>query len=572
MVARRLILACVLLALAPASAGAHAYLTKEQPSASVVLGKAPAQVKLTYSEAVEPRFAVISVTDKDGNRVTAGRPARSAGNPNELDVPLEGLDPGWYLVYWRVISVDGHPVRGAFTFAVGPSPGPPPEFAVPSLTETAATTGLLIARWVVLLSLMAGIGLLAFRLVIARPLLRRVPDVSLRAVSWALGISVAVATVSSLVYVNMATADFAATGFFNFGKTVNLLRDSAFGRGYTDLALVLALFGIAAAAAIRIDRPEREHRSVAEIAATIGALAAAAAALIIPGLAGHAGQYAPRGLSLGLDWLHLLAGSLWVGGLLGIIVVAWKANTRRVACMVVVVPRFSRVALVSVLALIASGTVAAILRLPTLESLWDTGYGQALIVKVAILLVTLVLAAVNLLRTTPRLEASSRKPGLGEPTTRVLRRLVGGEAFLIAGAIFAAGVMSSVAPPPKSRAEVGAATAKVGPGPVSEKVSQAGYDLEFGVAPNKAVAANAFSVKVTRDGKPVPGARVTAKFTMLDMEMGQQNYRFKEEKDSVYALRDASPLVMVGHWALDFTITPPGEESFQVLLLDRAGG
>jgi hypothetical protein len=59
---------------------------------------------------------------------------------------------------------------------------------------------------------------------------------------------------------------------------------------------------------------------------------------------------------------------------------------------------------------------------------------------------------------------------------------------------------------------------------------------------------------------------------MLDMEMGQQNYKLKEEKDSVYALRNASPLVMVGHWALDFTITPPGEKSFQVLLLDRAGG
>jgi copper transport protein len=240
--------------------------------------------------------------------------------------------------------------------------------------------------------------------------------------------------------------------------------------------------------------------------------------------------------------------------------------------MVVVVPRFSRVALVSVLALIASGTATAILRLPTLASLWDTGYGQALIVKVGILLLALGLAAVNLLRTTPRLEASSRRPGLGEPTTRILRRLVGGEAFLIVGAIFAAGVMSSVAPPPEALGQVGAATAKVGPGPVRQTVEQGDYRLEFGVAPNRAVQSNAFSVRVTRDGKPVPGARVSARFTMLDMEMGQQNYRFKEEPGSMYALRDAAPLVMVGHWALDFTITPPGERSFQVLLLDRAAG
>jgi copper transport protein len=564
--------ALALLALVPASAGAHAYLTKEQPSASLVLDKSPAQVKLTYSEPVEPRFAVISVTDKDGSRVTAGRPARSAENPDELDVALEPLKTGWYLVYWRVVSVDGHPVRGAFTFAVGPTPGPPPEFAVPSLSETAATPSLLITRWIVLLSLMAAVGLVVFRLFIARPLLRRVPGSSLRAVSVAVAVALGTAIVSSLVYVNMATADFAATSFWDVGKTVGLLRESAFGRGYTDLAIVLALLAVAAGLAIRIDRPERERRSLAELGAATGALAAAAAALAIPGLAGHAGQYSPRGATLALDWTHLLAGSVWIGGLLGLSAVAWKASTRRVACMVVVVPRFSRVALVSVLALIGSGTATAILRLPTLKSLWETGYGQALIVKVAILLVALVLAAVNLLRTTPRLEATGRQPGLGEPTTRVLRRLVGGEAFLLVGAVFAAGVMSSVAPPPEALGQVGAATATVGPGPVKHTVEQGDYKLEFGVSPNRAVQANAFSVKVTRGGKPVPGANVTARFTMLDMEMGQQNYKLKEGAGSVYALRNAAPLVMVGHWALDFTITPPGEKSFQVLLLDKATG
>jgi copper transport protein len=149
---------------------------------------------------------------------------------------------------------------------------------------------------------------------------------------------------------------------------------------------------------------------------------------------------------------------------------------------------------------------------------------------------------------------------------------VGGEAFLVAGAVFAAAVMSSVAPPPDALGQVGAATAKVGPGPVKKTVKEGDYTLEFGVTPNRAVAANAFSVKVLRDGEPVRGADVTARFTMLDMEMGQQNYRFKEETSSVYALRDAAPLVMVGHWALDFTITPPGEKSFQVLLLDKAAG
>src|SRR5690349_15244908 len=211
----------------PASAGAHAALLKERPRANVLLTKSPENVRLTYSEPVEPRFAIISVTDKDGNRVTTARPTRSPGNPSELVVPVEKLQPGWYLVYWRVISVDGHPVRGAFTFAVGPGAGPPPQFDVPSLSETAATPGLVIARWIALLSMMAGLGLAMFRLFVARPMLRRVGGSSLRAVSVAAFVALGVALVSTLIYVLEATANFAEVGFFDLGTTIPLVRDSA---------------------------------------------------------------------------------------------------------------------------------------------------------------------------------------------------------------------------------------------------------------------------------------------------------------------------------------------------------
>ena len=59
---------------------------------------------------------------------------RSPANPDTLVVPLRPhLPEGWYLIYWRAISVDGHPVQGAFTYAVGPNPGPAPQFAIPSI-------------------------------------------------------------------------------------------------------------------------------------------------------------------------------------------------------------------------------------------------------------------------------------------------------------------------------------------------------------------------------------------------------------------------------------------------------
>ena len=168
----------------PAAASAHAYLVKTVPAASGVLDVPPPNVQLTYDEAVEPRFAIISVTNAAGNQQTTGPVSRSPANPDTLVVPLRPhLPEGWYLIYWRAISVDGHPVQGAFTYAVGPNPGPAPRFAVPSIAGSATSLRLLIARWVMFLSVMSAIGLFVFRVLIARPAVRRAPGTSLRAVS-----------------------------------------------------------------------------------------------------------------------------------------------------------------------------------------------------------------------------------------------------------------------------------------------------------------------------------------------------------------------------------------------------
>jgi copper transport protein len=119
-------LACAAVGLlAPSTASAHAYLIKTVPAASGILNAPPPNVALTYDEAVEPRFAIISVTNAAGQQETTAVVSRSPANPDTLVVPLRPYLPeGWYLIYWRAISVDGHPVQGAFTYAVGPNPGP----------------------------------------------------------------------------------------------------------------------------------------------------------------------------------------------------------------------------------------------------------------------------------------------------------------------------------------------------------------------------------------------------------------------------------------------------------------
>jgi copper transport protein len=556
----------------PAAAWGHAALVRTVPEASVVLNQPPPVVLLTYTESVEPRFAAISVTNAAGESQTAGSPRRSAADPRTLVVPLRRVAQGWYLVYWRVISVDGHPVRGAFTFAVGPNPGPAPQFVIPSISETAATPRLIAARSVVFVALMAAIGLFILRIALARPVVRLVPETHLRAVSVAFFVASAVALVAIPIYVALSTADFALRSVFDLGDVVPLMRGSAFGRGFLDLELVFALFVVAATLALWVDRPEREQRSVAEILAFSGALAGAAACLLVPGLAGHAAQTSPRGAMLLFDWLHLAAGSLWVGGLIGLLVL-WRSLpvARRVAGLVVSVPRFSNTAFVSVLFLIGSGVGASLVHLPTLATLWDTSYGQALLVKIGLLCAALLLGAVNLLRTRPRLLAHRERPELGPGAASLLRRLVAGETLLVVSAVVAAAVLSSLPPPAKALARVGGASARVGPGRVVEVVKKNGYRIDVRVAPNRAAVPNTFSLRITRRGLAVRGAEVVAGFTMLDMEMGSQSYALPETAPGVYT-RSAPALVMVGHWGLSYDITPPGKAPFSVLIVDKATG
>ena len=556
----------------PAAAWAHAALLQTTPVASRVVNTPPKEVALRYSEAVEPRFAIVSVTDASGSRETAGSPSRSPADADTLVVPLKRLHEGWYLVYWRVISVDGHPVRGAFTFAVGPNPGPAPQFVIPSISETAATPRLVTARWAAFLSMMAAIGLFVLRIVVARPMVARVSGTRLRSVTIAFGVASVVALLAIPVYVLLATAEFALRSFWSFGALFPLVRVSAFGRGWLDLELIFALFAAAAAVAIWLDRPERGQRSIAAVLALAGALGAAAASLLVPGTVGHAGQTSPRGLSLAFDWFHLVGGSVWVGGLIGLVVLAASLPAaRRVAGLVVCVPRFSNVAFVSVLVLIGAGIGSSVQQMPTLASLWQTSYGKALLVKIAILGAALLLASVNLLRNVPRFKAAGRRPEVGAPAASLLRRLIGGESVLVAGAVLAAAVLSSLPPPSKALASVGGARAHVGPGPVNQVVSQSGYRLALRVSPNRAAVPNSFQVGITRGGRPVRKADVTVDFTMLDMEMGQQAYHLSETAPGIYG-HAAPALVMVGHWGLSFQIAPPGQKPFSVLLVDKANG
>ena len=127
--------------------------------------------------------AVREVLDRAGRQVKPLRdwlPCMSYFAPYDFDYSVEPVRTS---THFPLETASGR----AFTFAVGPSPGPAPQFAIPSLAETAATPTLVIERWVMLLSLMLGVGLLTFRLLIARPVAGRDVQVADAMEAWASG-------------------------------------------------------------------------------------------------------------------------------------------------------------------------------------------------------------------------------------------------------------------------------------------------------------------------------------------------------------------------------------------------
>lgn len=134
--------AAALIALALSSAGvgiaaAHTALVSSDPAKDANLSNAPTAVVLTFSEDINPAFATVVVKSAEGRNWVGESP--------EVDGPrlAAALGPGRlatgeYTVGYRVVSIDGHPVTGSYTFTIAASPGKPPP--PPAPTEPAPST------------------------------------------------------------------------------------------------------------------------------------------------------------------------------------------------------------------------------------------------------------------------------------------------------------------------------------------------------------------------------------------------------------------------------------------------
>jgi copper transport protein len=431
------LLAAALLALAlPGTALAHATLTHTTPSFRERLERPPAMVDLHFDQRVKALPTSIEVRDAAGKLVSGV--STNAIDAREVETVLRHLRTGAYTVRWHAVSGDGHVVSGVFTFGVR-APAPPPTAAFGAGGPTVSDH---VARWAYFLALAVLLGGLSFRLLIVRG---PMPPAFERRFYLLTGIG-ALATIDAGILAFLLRAEDALQlpfGRLLYGDLSSMANGTRFGTAFIAMTLGFALVAALVFLAWLSDRPLLLW---APFLLGLGF----ASGLSLSGHSALASGSSP--LSELADWVHLVAASLWIGGLLQLVVCLWPTvpELRRDAFL-----RFSRLATVLVALLVSAGVYLSVLRLPELEDLWQESYGHVLLVKLGLVTVALSWGALHHFVARPALE---RGAAGGRLLPRLPRSLLGesavGMAILLAAAVLVNSEPPKPAPEPAQAAVV----------------------------------------------------------------------------------------------------------------------
>ncbi len=113
-------LALAVLLWGAAGVNAHAFLDRAEPRVGSTVRNPPSQVRLWFTESLEPAFSSVQVLNEAGQRVDKADGQVDSADLALLRISLPPLPPGTYKVIWRVLSVDTHVTEGDFAFRVAP--------------------------------------------------------------------------------------------------------------------------------------------------------------------------------------------------------------------------------------------------------------------------------------------------------------------------------------------------------------------------------------------------------------------------------------------------------------------
>lgn len=424
-------------ALAPAPLLAHAELVASDPGPNASLVEAPEEVRITFSEPIDPGAAFVDLLDAQLTALDGVGPVEVAEGGMLAIAELPPLDPGVYTVSYQAIStVDGHATTGLFAFAVDPSGARAPPTAVPTSTSPSLDPWAIGFRWLALAAALVAIGSLATWWLAGRPVLANAAPQADRRPPWPLvGLAAGGAVMGLVGYLLIAARPIGDARSAGGGLPFDVVAPF----GWTPFAIAMRVALVACLAAVvvvvstlisRRGRPD----GGGELAAA--ALAAGCLAVALAGMsaAGHASSLGGP-LAGAIDWLHLLAAAAWLGGLVAIWPLARRASapTGSAAVARAMLRRHGPVALVAGPLVVLTGLANSPIVVGNARELVASEHGNLVLAKAALTSLALGIGAANhlLLR------------GRGRGNAAML---VGVELMIAAVAVMAAASMVTLQP------------------------------------------------------------------------------------------------------------------------------
>jgi copper transport protein len=492
-----------------APALAHATLLQTIPARGAIVQKQPPAVVFHFSEPVEMNFSSVHVYNATGGVVDDGTAQHPNGKSSDVSIGLRPkLAHGTYTATYRVISADGHPVSGGFVFSVGEA-GAAPTKTVAQLAGgvgvgRGTTISFGVARAVQYGAIALAIGGLAFILL---PWLGGLRAVAGSGGEWRQtseafvsrsGVAFAVAVVAGAVSgaAGIVLQGQTASGGSVFdGMRPSVVADvveTHFGLIWGIRVLVWLAFGGLLALVYRssempVLRPATLSSAGLALPRRLGSvwqltplLAMLAFLAVSPALAGHADAQDPTALLLPSTTLHVLAISIWLGGLAMLLFVLPGAMRAldlpsRGRLLAGVLARFSTIAGACVALVLLTGVVQSLVYVRNLDNLLHTEYGQIALAKVAVFSAMLALGGYNRQFSVPRL---NRIAAAGETPGRagvLLRRALRGEVVLAVVVLGITGALAGFAPSTAATTTSGpfAKTDTIGPAQIQLTVDPA---------------------------------------------------------------------------------------------------
>jgi copper transport protein len=472
--------------LVPAIASAHARLEGTSPPQGAVVKTEPGAVIFEFDEPVEGNFGAVRVYDAKGDRVDEGDAFHPNGEGPRLGVHLKpGLPDGTYTATYRVVSADGHIVSSGYVFSIGKAGATPTE----TIAELAGGSGngevtevaYGVARGLEYTAIALAVGGIAFLFLCCLPSLGAasgVGDESRRAASAAfarrlrkiLWIAAALGLLATAAQIVLEGAE--AAGISAFSAITKAIIEETLE---TNFGTVWG-WAFVAWLAIALLAPIVTRRNKGIGLLILGPLAYL---ILCPALAGHGSSQSPEILNFPVNVIHVGAMAIWLGGL-GALLFVLPAATRsatdaadRGRLLAGPLARFSALALVMVILIMATGLIQAYVYVRHLDDLLSTGYGRAVLAKFLLLLAVIGLASYNRRVIVPKLRRVAELGGSPGLPGLLLRRALRGEVALLAVVLGVTAALASYAPPVSAEAGPFSVTTAVGPTTVEMDVDPA---------------------------------------------------------------------------------------------------